>query len=202
MRTAETVLNSIRERSTRGLPLTDAYRQRYNPDLYLVAYGRLARNTGALTPGVTRQTLNGMSLDHIRTVIDLLHRAAYRWSPVHRIQIPTSKQPGSMRPLGIPTWTDKLVQQAMRLIVEAQYEPRFSPHSHGFRPARGCHTAFREIVHTWTGTKWFIEGDIKGCFDHIDHAVVLSILAETIPDPRFLRLMRQMLQAGYLEDGV
>ena len=97
---------------------------------------------------------------------------------------------GKMRPLGIPTWSDKLLQEVMRSILEAYYEPQFSDRSHGFRPERGCHTALRDIYRTWTGTKWFIEGDIKGCFDNIDHAVLLSILREKIRDNRFLTWLR------------
>jgi group II intron reverse transcriptase/maturase len=104
-----------------------------------------------------------------------------------------------MRPLGIPTWSDKLLQEVMRSILEAYYEPQFSPNSHGFRPGRGCHTALKEIFHTWTGTRWFIEGDIKGCFDHIDHTVLLSIIREKIHDDRFLILVGNLLEAGYLE---
>jgi retron-type reverse transcriptase len=88
----------------------------------------------------------------------------------------------------------------MRLLLEAYYEPRFSDRSHGFRPGRGCHTALSEIEHNWTGPTWFIEGDISDCFGSLDHSVLLSILSEKIHDNRFLRLLKQMLQAGYLED--
>jgi retron-type reverse transcriptase len=87
----------------------------------------------------------------------------------------------------------------MRSILEAYYEPQFSPNSHGFRWGRGCHTALKEIFHTWTGTRWFIEGDIKGCFDNIDHMVLLSIIREKIHDNRFLILVENLLTAGYLE---
>src|SRR2546430_1217929 len=88
----------------------------------------------------------------------------------------------------------------VRLLLEAYYEPRFSPRSHGFRPGRGCHTALTEVANHWTGTTWFIEGDIADCFGSFDHDVMLSILAEHLHDNRFLRLVRNMLQAGYLED--
>ncbi len=104
------------------------------------------------------------------------------------------------RPLGMPTWSDKLVGEVIRLLLEAYYEPQFSGRSHGFRPGRGCHTALREVANTWTGTTWFIEGDIADCFGSFDHQVMLSILAEKIRDNRFLRLLRNMLTAGYLED--
>lgn len=199
MRDAATVLSIIRERSERGLPLEDAYGMLYNPTLYLYAYGRISSNHGAMTAGVTDETVDGMTLAKIHAIIALIRREAYRWTPVRRTQIP--KKNGKTRPLGIPTWSDKLLQEAMRLILEAHYEPRLSTHSHGFRPGRGCHTALREVTH-WTATKWFVEGDIKGCFDNIDHEVLLSILAETIHDNRFLRLIRHMLQAGYVENWV
>jgi len=197
MRDAETVLAIIRERSGRGLPLTDVYRLLYNPSLYLYAYGRIYSNQGAMTRGVTRETADGMSLGKIAGIIDRMRREAYRWTPVRRVHIP--KKRGGKRPLGIPTWGDKLVQEAVRLILEAHYEPRFSPSSHGLRPGHGPHTALREVGH-WTGMKWFVEGDIKGCFDTIDHEVLLGILGESIHDNRFLRLIRHMLHAGYLED--
>ncbi len=130
--------------------------------------------------------------------LDTLHRDTYRWSPTKRTYIP--KKNGTQRPLSLPTWSDKLVQEVIRLLLEAYYEPQFSNLSHGFRPGRGCHTATREITQRWRGVKWFIEGDIKGCFDNIDHQVLMSILAESIHDNRFLRLVSNMLKAGYLEE--
>lgn len=197
MQDAATILRIIRERSERGLPLINAYRMLYNPTFYLYAYGRISSNTGAMTPGITAETVDGMSLEKIDAIIALIRREAYVWTPVRRTHIP--KKNGKKRPLGIPTWSDKLLQEVMRLILEAHYEPRFSQLSFGFRTDRGCHTAFREISH-WTGARWFIEGDIKGCFDNINHEVLLSTLAETIHDSRFLRLIRHMLQAGYMEN--
>src|SRR6266704_5398810 len=103
-------------------------------------------------------------------------------------------------PLGLPPWSDKLVGEVVRLLLEAYYEPQFSDQSHGFRKGRGCHTALREIRNTWVGTTWFIEGDISDCFGSLDHQILLKILAEEIHDQRFLRLIRHMLKAGYLED--
>ena len=100
----------------------------------------------------------------------------------------------------MPTWSDKLVGEVVRLLLEAYYEPQFSDPSHGFRKFRGCHTALREISNTWTGTARFIEGDISDCFGSLDHEILLGILAEKIHDNRFLRLIRNMLKAGYLED--
>jgi len=199
MRTAEQVLAVINDRGKRGLPLEDVYRQRYNPALYLAAYGKIARNDGAMTRGITAETVDGMSEEKLAGIIALLREERYRWTPVRRVYI-EKKRSTKRRPLGIPTWSDKLLQGVITAILDAYFEPQFSDHSHGYRPTRGCGTAISEIYHTWAGTAWFIEGDIKGCFDNIDHTVLLSILAETIHDNRFLRLVGELLKAGYLEN--
>jgi len=198
MQNAETVLDVIRKRGERGLPLERLYRQLFNPQLYLVAYGRIYSNHGAMTPGVTGETADGMSLEKIGAIIDALRDERYRWAPVKRIYIP--KKNGKKRPLGLPTWSDKVVAEVVHLLLEAYYDVQFSDHSHGFRPRRGCHTALDEVVRTWKGTHWFIEGDISDCFGSLDHEVMLSILAERIHDGRLLRLISHMLRAGYLED--
>ena len=198
MQSAETVLDVLRDRGRRGLPCEQLYRQLFNPHLYLLAYGRLYSNHGAMTPGADGETVDGMSLAKIGRVIDALRHERYRFRPAKRVYIP--KKSGKLRPLGLPSWSDKLVGEVIRLLLEAYYEPRFSGRSHGFRPGRGCHTALSEVAHNWTGTTWFIEGDISDCFGSLDHSVMLSILAENIHDNRFLRLIKQMLQAGYLED--
>ena len=197
MQNAETVLGVLRERGRKGLPLDELYRQLFNPQLYLLAYGRIYSNDGAMTPGVTGETVDGMSLGRIDRIIDAVRHERYRFSPARRVYIP--KPNGKLRPLGLPTWSDKLLGEVVRLLLEAYYEPQFSDRSHGFRPGRGCHTALREVANTWTGTTWFVEGDVADCFGSFDHSVMLSTLAEKIHDNRFLRLMRNMLQAGYLE---
>ena len=199
MRNAATILGIIHERGKRGLPLADVSRQLYNPQLYLHAYGRISQNAGAMTPGVTAETVDGMSLAKIASLIEDVRHERYRWKPVRRVYI-EKKHSTKKRPLGIPTWSDKLLQEVIRLILEAYYEPQFSRYSHGFRPQRGCHTALREIYHRWVGTKWFIEGDIAACFDSLNHQVLVSILRENIHDNRFLRLIEHLLQAGYLEE--
>ena len=198
MRDAETVLNIIHERGKRGPPLEDVYRLLYNPMLYLRAYARLYANDGAMTAGSNGETVDGMKREKIERLIDDLRHERHRWTPVRRVYIP--KKNGKLRPLGIPSWTDKLLQEAIRQILEAYYEPQFSSQSHGFRPERGCHTALSEVKNTWTGTKWFVEGDIAQCFDRLDHKVMLAILGEKIHDNRFLRLIGNLLQAGYLEE--
>ena len=198
MQDAETVLNVIRERGERGLPLENIYRLLYNRNLYLRAYGRLYSNQGAMTKGTTAETVDGMSLAKIDRIIDALRYERFRWTPVRRVNIP--KPNGKTRPLGIPTWTDKLLQEVIRMILEAYYEPQFSDRSHGFRPDRGCHSALSNVTTHWTGVRWFVEGDIKGCFDNIDHEVMLSVLGEKLHDNRFLRLLKYLLKAGYMED--
>jgi len=198
MREAETVLAIIHERGKRALPLEDIYRQLYNPHLYLRAYDRLRTNKGALTPGATEETVDGTSLRQIQEIIAALRAERYRWTAPKRVYIP--KRNGKRRPLGLPTWSDKLVQEVMRQILDAYYEPQFSEYSHGFRPHRGCHTALQTVKHRWSGTRWFIEGDISACFDTLDHQVLLAILRERLHDNRFMRLIEMMLAAGYLED--
>jgi Reverse transcriptase (RNA-dependent DNA polymerase) len=163
MQDAETVLGVLRERGRRGLPCEELYRQMFNIQLYLMAYGRIYSNQGAMTPGATQETADGMSVEKIRVIIAAMRRERYRFAPARRVLIP--KKNGKMRPLGMPTWSDKLVGEVVRLLLEAYYEPQFSDYSHGFRPGRGCHTALREIAETWTGTTWFIEGDISDCLD-------------------------------------
>jgi len=198
MQETEVVLGVLRERGRKGLPCTQLYRQMFNRDLYLTAYGNIYSNQGAMTPGASEETADGMSEGKIDQIIGLMRNERYRFSPARRIYIP--KKNGRLRPLGLPSWSDKLVGEVVRLLLEAIYEPQFSRWSHGFRRNRGCHTALRDIQDTWTGTTWFIEGDISDCFGSLDHEILLGILAEKIHDQRFLRLIRNMLKAGYLED--
>jgi group II intron reverse transcriptase/maturase len=198
MQSTETVLGVLRERGRRGLPLERLYRQLFNPQLYLMAYRKLYSNAGAMTPGVTGETVDGMSLVKIGQIIDTVRWERWKWSPVRRIFIP--KKNGKRRPLGLPTWSDKLLAEVVRMLLNAYYDVQFSEHSHGFRPGRGCHTALQEVVDVWNGTHWFIEGDIARCFESLDHHVMLETLGEKIHDNRFLRLVGGMLSAGYLED--
>ena len=198
MQNAEKVLGVLHDRGKNGLPCNELYRQMFNKELYLMAYGRIYANHGAMTPGASAETADGMSEDKIHEIIEAMRAERYRFSPVRRTFIP--KKNGKLRPLGLPTWSDKLVGEVVRLLLEAYYEPQFSDRSHGFRPRRGCHTALREVEKTWTGTTWFIEGDISDCFGSLDHEIMVQILAEKIHDNRFLRLIANMLKAGYLED--
>jgi group II intron reverse transcriptase/maturase len=198
MQDTETVLTVLRERGRKGLPCDELYRQLFNKNLYLTAYGKIYANAGAMTPGADAETADGMSEAKIEQIITAMRHERYRFAPARRVFIP--KKNGKLRPLGLPSWSDKLVGEVVRLLLEAYYEPAFSDRSHGFRKQRGCHTALREIQRTWTGTVWFIEADISDCFGSLDHQVMMRILAEKIRDNRFLRLIANMLKAGYLED--
>jgi group II intron reverse transcriptase/maturase len=198
MRRADTVLAIHQDRGARGLPLERVYKHLFDPELFLRAYGKIYRNAGATTKGSTAETVDGMSLKKVQSIIDLLRQERYHWTAVRRLKIPKPK--GGTRPLGIPTWSDKLVQEVLRTLLEPYYEQRFSTHSHGFRPNRGCHSALREIRRTWKGTVWFIEGDIKGCYDNIDHTVLLEIIRRDIHDGRLVQLIEGLLKAGYMED--
>ncbi|MBU1879520.1 MAG: reverse transcriptase/maturase family protein, partial [Chloroflexi bacterium] len=199
MQATQTYLEILRDRGERKLPLRRVYRHLQDRELFLRAYAKLYANEGALTPGVDpRDTADGMSLERIDRIIEALRAGTYRWRPVRRAYIP--KKSGKLRPLGVPSWEDKLLQEAVRIVLSAYYEPQFSDASHGFRPGRGCHTALQSILFRWTGTKWFIEGDIKGCFDNIDHDKLLEIIERDIQDGRLIKLLRGMLKAGYMED--
>ena len=198
MQKAEHVLDIYHERGSAGLPLERVYRQLFNSEYYLQAYRKLYANYGAMTPGVEGESVDGMTLEKIHRIIEALRAEKYRWRPVRRVYIP--KRKGGQRPLGIPDWSDKVLQEVLRLLLESYYESKFSDRSHGFRPRRGCHSALREVYATWRGTVWFVEGDIADCFGSVDHAVLLDILARDIHDNRLLRLIRGMLDAGYMED--
>ena len=189
----------VRKWGERKLQLKRAYRRIRQRELFLLAYGNLYANKGATTAGVDPQdSVDGMSLERINHILGQLATGTYQWKPVKRVYIP--KKSGKHRDLGLPSWNDKLVQEVIRQVLEAYYEPQFSRYSHGYRPGRGCHTALDEIRRTWAGTKWFIEGDIKGCFDHIAHHLLLAIIKRDIPDQYFLKFLKDMLQAGYVED--
>jgi group II intron reverse transcriptase/maturase len=198
MRNADTILQVHRTRGAQGLPLERVYKHLFDPEFFLRAYGKIYRNAGATTKGSTEETVDGMSLQRVHDIIGLLREERYQWTPVRRTEIP--KANGKTRPLGIPTWSDKLVQEVLRALLEPYYEQKFSDHSHGFRPGRGCHTALQEIRRTWKGTAWFIEGDIKGCFDNIGHTVLLETIRRDIHDGRLIKLIEGLLRAGYMED--
>lgn len=199
MQNAQTYLEIVKSRGERRLELRRVYRNLRKRELFLHAYGKLYANDGALTPGINpSDTVDGMSLTRIERIIKELETGTYQWDPSRRTYI--RKENGKYRPLGMPGWEDKLLQEVLRVVLSAYYEPQFSDSSHGFRPGRGCHTALNTIRHRWIGTKWFIEGDIRGCFDEIDRNKLLSVIAQNIKDERLIKLLRQMLETGYMED--
>lgn len=177
---------------------TRLYRYLLREDIYMTAYKNLYVNKGAGTEGIDNDTADGFGKEYVNQIVDELKNLTYEPKAVKRVYIP--KRNGKMRPLGIPSFRDKLVQDAIRQILEAIYEPVFSDHSYGFRPNRSCHTALKEISRSFRSTKWFVEGDIKGCFDNIDHNVLLNILSEKIKDSKFINLIGKFLKAGYMED--
>ena len=199
MRSPERVLNSLNEHSKdSSYKFERLYRILFNEELFYVAYQKIASNGGSTTKGSDGRSIDEMSLARIETLIASLKDESYQPHPSRRVHIP--KKNGKTRPLGIPAFEDKLVQEVVRMILEAIYEGHFETTSHGFRPKRSCHTALLHIQKTFNGAKWFIEGDIKGFFDNIDHDVLVQILRERISDDRFIRLIRKFLKAGYVED--
>lgn len=199
MRSPERVLNSLNEHSKdSSYKFERLYRLLFNEELFYAAYQKIASNGGSTTKGSDGRSIDEMSLARIETLIASLKDESYQPHPSRRVHIP--KKNGKTRPLGIPAFEDKLVQEVVRMILEAIYEGHFETTSHGFRPKRSCHTALLHIQKTFSGAKWFIEGDIKGFFDNIDHDVLVGILRERISDDRFIRLIRKFLKAGYVED--
>ena len=200
MKPTSEILERIHKNSTEHNDevFTRLYRYLQREDIYYMAYQNLYANKGALTQGIDADTADGFGEKYVQTLIAELKDGTYRAKPVRRHYI--QKENGKMRPLGIPSFRDKLVQEAIRLLLQAIYEPIFSDNSHGFRPRRSCHTCLEQLKRKFTGVVWFIEGDIKGCFDNIDHKVLLEILQRKIKDSRFINLIRQFLKVGYVED--
>jgi group II intron reverse transcriptase/maturase len=198
MQNADHYLGILRERGRQGLPLKRVYRQLFNRELYLKAYGRIYCNAGAMTHGITDETADGMSLKKIDAIIEALRSERYHCKPARRVWI--AKKNGKKRPLGVTVWSDKLVAEVVRMILSAYYDIQFSDHSHGFREERGCGTALRDIHHRWKASAWIIEGDISDCFGSLSHELLISQLSEKLQDGRFIRLIKKLLDAGYLED--
>lgn len=201
MRNPERILSSLAEHSKKNeYRYHRIYRILYNPEMFLRAYEKIYPNNGSMTAGTDGMTIDGMSLKRIDNIIEALKSEKYQPHPAQRTYIP--KKSGGKRPLGIPSADDKLVQEVIRMILEAIYEGQFENTSHGFRPNRSCHTALNQVQKQFTGVRWFVEGDIHGFFDNINHDILVNILAERIKDDKFLRLIRKFLKAGYLENWV
>lgn len=203
MRNPADVLASLRAKACNSEYIYERlYRNLYNPEFFLLAYQNIYAKEGNMTAGTDGLTIDGMSTKRIDTLIASLKDRSYQPSPARRTYIAKNNNPKKKRPLGIPSFQDKLVQEVVRMILESIYEDTFSPHSHGFRPNRSCHTALMEVKQGFTGVTWFVEGDIKGCFDNIDHHVLVNILRRRIKDEHFIGLIWKFLKAGYMENWV
>src|SRR5438552_1800922 len=172
----------------------------YRTDLYIIAYERIKSAPGNLTPGSDGNTIDGFSVETIQAIIQEMRNEQFQFKPVRTVYIP--KTNGKMRKLGIPSTRDKVVQEVIRMILEAiddsPYGAYFQKTSHGFRPNHSCHSALQEIRNTWTGTNWLLEGDIQACFDELDHGTLVTLLRKKIKDERFINLIWKLLRAGYL----
>jgi group II intron reverse transcriptase/maturase len=199
MQTAETVLNVLRKQSEgdQKFVFRRLYRNLYNVDMFKVAYANIYSHGGNMTPGTDGKTIDGFSSELVEELISELKQERYYPKPVRRVYIP--KKSGGNRPLGIPAFRDKLVQEVIRMMLDAIYDPVFSDNSHAYRPNRSCHTALHQIKKTGRGTSWVIEGDIKGFYDNIDHEILLNLLKQKADDGRFIELIWRFLKAGYME---
>lgn len=193
------VLNSLKSKACdEGYCYERLYRNLYNEEFYLMAYQNIYAREGNMIAGADVKTIEGMGMNRIQRLIEKMKDHSYQPNSARRTYI--VKKNGKKQTLGIPSFDDKLVQEVVRLILESIYEPTFSDVSHGFRPNRSCHTALRQIQSSFTGVKWFIEGDICGFFDNIDHTVLINILRRRIHDKYFIALLWKFLKAGYVED--
>ncbi|KIP24973.1 type II intron maturase family protein [Bacillus thuringiensis serovar morrisoni] len=199
MQCPKVVLSNLRKKSLdKKYQYTRLYRNLYNPDFFLLAYNNLSKNDGALTMGVDQRSIDGFSMEEVEQLIEVLKNKSYQPYPSKRVYIP--KKNGKKRPLGIPSFCDKLVQEVIRMILEVIYEPNFSNSSHAYRKNKSCHSALLEIKRTFTGSKRFIEGDIRGFFDNIEHHTLMGILRRKISDENFIELIWKFLRAGYLDE--
>ncbi|MCL2774922.1 MAG: reverse transcriptase domain-containing protein [Oscillospiraceae bacterium] len=201
MRNPKHVLKSLEEQSCKDkeYKFDRLYRNLYNPEFYELSYNKIAKSQGSMTAGTDGLTLDDMTTSRIDRIISSLKDHSYQPNPARREYIAKQNNPAKKRPLGIPSTDDKLIQEVVRMILEAIYDKTFSDRSHGFRPGKSCHTALKEIKVLFTGAKWVIEGDIKACFDSFDHHVLIGILRRKIEDEQFINLMWKLLKAGYME---
>lgn len=199
MRNPTEVLKSLTEKSKKETyRFQRLYRNLYNPEFYWLAYKNIYANDGSMTAGADGTTIDGMSNERIEGIIISLRDRSYQPKPARREYI-AKKNSSKKRPLGIQSGNDKLVQEAVKMILESIYEPVFSDKSHGFRPNRSCQTALMQIQKTFTGANWFVEGDIHACFDSFDHHIVINLLRKRIDDEVFIQLIWKFLKAGYME---
>jgi group II intron reverse transcriptase/maturase len=203
MRNPIHVLKSLEDKAcVKGYMYERLYRNLYNPDFYLLAYKKIATSPGSMTTGADGLSIDQMSMARINKITESIKDQSYQPNPARRTYIAKKNNPAKKRPLGIPSTDDKLVQEIVRMLLEAIYEPTFSKHSHGFRPKRSCHTALTHVRHSFVGVRWIVEGDIKACFDSFDHHVLIDLLRRRIKDEAFIALMWKFLKAGYMEQWV
>lgn len=174
----------------------DIFRILYKEELWIAAYEKLKGNKGALTPGSSADTMDGMSLQRLKRLREQVCDESYKFKPVKVIYIPSRDK---KRPLGLPTANDKIVQEVIRIILEAIYEPVFSKYSFGFRQGLGCHDALNHVEQKFRWIDHVIEGDIQQAYPTIDHKILISFLEKRIDDPRFIRLIRKLLGCGVLD---
>lgn len=193
------VLRSLTEMSkNESYRFQRLYRNLYNPEFYWLAYKNIYANTGSMTAGSDGTAIDGMSDERIAKIIESLRDRSYQPKPARREYI-AKKNSNKKRPLGIQSGDDKLVQEVVKMILESIYEPVFKKTSHGFRPNKSCQTALQQIQKTFTGTNWFVEGDIHACFDSFNHHTIIALLRKRIDDEAFLQLIWKFLKAGYME---
>ncbi|WP_160724644.1 reverse transcriptase/maturase family protein [Bacillus sp. USDA818B3_A] len=199
MRNPKVVLANLAGKSSEETyKYTRLYRNLYNPEFFYLAYQNIYAKPGNMTEGINNDTVDGMSLEKLNNLIERLKDQTYQPNPIRRVYIP--KRNGKKRPLGIPSFEDKLVQEVLRMVLENIYEGKFEDTSHGFRPERSCHTAIMQIQKRFSGVRWFVEGDIEGFFDNIDHHIIINLLRKNIEDEKFINLIWKFLKAGYIKD--
>jgi group II intron reverse transcriptase/maturase len=176
----------------------DIFRILRSDDIWIAAYEKLKGNKGALTPGSTSETMDGMSLQRLKRLKDKVLSEEYKFQAVKLILIP--RPDGRKRPLGLPTANDKIVQEVMRIILEAIYEPVFSNFSFGFRTGLGCHDALNHVEKRFRWVNHVIEGDIQEAYPTIDHQILVNLMKKRIGDPRFIRLVWKLLGCGVLSE--
>lgn len=178
---------------------TGLYKTMASSKTLIVAYHNIKSKPGNMTPGLDKSTLDGISMDFFQDLEKSLLNDSFQFKPARRVHIP--KANGKLRPLAIASPRDKIVQEAMRMVLEAVFEPLFSDLSHGFRPRRGCHTALKEVS-KWNGIAWAVEGDIKGFFDNVDHHILANLIEKKVSDQRYMDLYWKLVKAGYVERGI
>ena len=181
------------------------YRLLYSEELYVKAYDNLRGNRGAMTAGISGRhgTADGLNMDIIRKIIKSLKDKSYQPKPARRVYIP--KANGKLRPLGMPDFKDKLVQECVKIILTCIYDsdanPTFLSSSFGFRKGLGCHHALETGYDKFKGCAWIIKADVKAFFDEVDHHVLVNLLERRIADQRFIHLIWKLLRCGYIENG-